>query len=100
MIIEERIYTLKPGALAQYRALYLEHGYELQKSILGNLIGYYVTEFGPQNQVIHLWGYESHDERDRRRAELFSNPDWLDYIKSVAPLVETQENKLLKPLVP
>lgn len=98
MIVEERTYTLKIGALNDYRDLYLAEGFEVQKSILGNLIGYYFTDIGAQNQVVHLWGYESYEDRETRRAELFRNPDWLAYIRNAAPLIDRQENRILKPL--
>lgn len=98
MIGEERIYTLKIGALGPYKELYLAEGLEVQKQILGNLLGYYFTEVGMQNQVVHLWGYDSFEEHERRRAELFQHPDWLADIKKCATLVERQENRILKPL--
>ena len=98
MIVEERIYTLKPGALPEYRAIYLAEGKDVQIDTLGNLIGYYVTEIGPQNQIVHLWGYDSFEEREARRAKLFQDPKWLSYIEKVKHLVEKQENKILKPL--
>ena len=59
MIVEERIYTLQIGAMAQYMKNYEAHGLEVQKRILGHLVGYYQTEMGPLNQVIHMWGYEN-----------------------------------------
>lgn len=43
MIVEERIYTLKIGAINEYKKLYLAEGYEVQKAILGDLIGYYLS---------------------------------------------------------
>lgn len=98
MIVQERIYTLKIGALNDYRDLYLSGGFEVEKSILGNLIGYYFTDIGTQNQVVHLWGYESFEDRETRRAELFRNPDWMAYIRAAAPLIDRQENRILKPL--
>ncbi len=35
------------------------------------------------------------NERGERRAELFSNPDWLRYITESGGLVERQENRIL-----
>ncbi|NBT29558.1 MAG: NIPSNAP family protein [Gammaproteobacteria bacterium] len=99
MIVEERIYTLKIGALKAYRELYLAEGFEVQRSILGEPLGYYFTEFGTQNQVVHLWSYDSFDDRESRRTALFEHPDWLAYIQKAAPLVERQENRILKPLL-
>ena len=98
MIVEERIYTLKIGAVGAYRDLYVAEGLAIQKRILGNLLGYYFTEVGPQNQVVHLWGYDDFADRAARRAELFRDPDWLAYVEKSAPLLERMENKILKPL--
>lgn len=99
MIVEERTYTLKIGALPAYRSLYLAEGYAVQKETLGNLIGYYFTDVGPQNQVVHLWGYDSYEERERRRAALMGDPQWLAYINKAKDFVERQESKILKPLL-
>jgi len=69
----------------------------IQKRILGRMVGYYTTEFGPLNQVIHLWAYESLAERSERRARLFQDQGWLDYLKKVRPYMVSQESKLLIP---
>lgn len=97
MIVEERIYTLKIGTLAQYMKNYEEHGLEVQKRILGHMVGWYKTDFGPLNQIIHMWGYESLEDRERRRKELFADPQWLHYLTLNRPFIESQENKLLIP---
>ena len=97
MIVEERIYTLYPGKSAEYLRLYEEEGLEVQKRILGRMVGYFTTEIGPLNQIIHMWGYDSFEERTRRRAELFKDPTWLAYVQKIRPFVMKQENKILLP---
>jgi hypothetical protein len=97
MIVEMRTYTLALGATGQYFRRYAEKGLEIQKKILGNLVGYYGTEIGGLNQVIHLWAYDSFEERTRRRAELWSNPEWLAYVRENGGLVIKQENQILTP---
>ena len=77
MIVEERCYTLKPGTVQVYYRDYDPRGLEIQKRILGNLIGYFHTEIGELNQIVHLWGYDSLAERERRRALLAADPAWL-----------------------
>ncbi|MBK0329640.1 NIPSNAP family protein [Rhodobacteraceae bacterium F11138] len=99
MIIEERIYTLKIGALKQYRALYLNGARQVQRQILGNCLGYYFTEVGTQNQVVHLWQYDSFEERSVRRAKLMENPIFQSFMRESAHLLECQENRILKPLI-
>ena len=70
MIVEQRVYTLKPGSLPTYYDYYGTHGIEIQKRILGGLIGYFHTEIGCLNEVTHLWAYDSVEDRVRRREQL------------------------------
>jgi len=97
MLYEERTYTLKPGSLVAYFKTYEAEGLAVQKAILGNLVGYFSTEFGTLNQVVHIWAYESLDERARRRAKLWQDQTWLAYAAKIIPLVEKMENRLLLP---
>jgi len=97
MIVELRTYTLYPGKLPEYLKLYETQGLPVQKPILGNFLGYFTTEIGVQNQVVHMWGYESLDDRARRRAELYANEDWKAFIAKAMPLLMTMENKILIP---
>ncbi len=97
MIVEERIYTLKFGKVAEYFKLYEEEGLAVQRPILGNLLGYYSTETGTLNMVVHLWGYEDMADRSRRRAQLQADPRWRAYVPKLAATVERQENRILVP---
>ncbi len=97
MIVEERIYTLHVGKVPEYLRLYEAEGLAVQSRILGNLLGYYQVEFGPQNQIVHMWGYEDLSDRQARRKALIQDTSWQDYVKKIRPLVRNQENKLLLP---
>jgi hypothetical protein len=97
MIVEERIYTLEAGKVGEYLRLYEEEGLAIQTRILPKLVGYFSTEFGPLNQVVHLWAYESLDQRAERRAELMADPGWQAYVAKIRPLLVRMENKLLIP---
>jgi hypothetical protein len=97
VIVEERIYTLHAGKVPDYFKLYQDEGLEIQTRILPRLLGYFSTEFGPLNQVVHLWGYESLEERTRTRAELMADAGWQAYVAKLRPLIVSMENKLLLP---
>lgn len=99
MIVEERCYILKAEASpAAYLARYKETGaLEIQTGILGNLIGYFVSEIGELNSVVHLWGYASFEERARRRVLLSAEPVWQAYLTEIRPLIQTMTNRLLVP---
>jgi hypothetical protein len=95
MIVEERCYTVKPGTAQLYYRDYDPRGLEIHTRILGNLIGYFHTEIGELNQVVHLWGYDSLAEREHRRALLAADPEWQDYLKQ-SPDVK-MESRILVP---
>jgi hypothetical protein len=97
MIIDERSYILHPGKVPEYFKLYEAEGLPVQRPILGNLIGYFQVEVGTLNQVVHLWGYDSMGERERRRAQLVVNPDWQAYLKKAMGLIVRMENRILTP---
>jgi hypothetical protein len=97
MYVDERIYTLKNGKVGEFLKLYETEGKDVQMHILGNMIGYFHTDIGPLNQVVHMWGYESLDERQRLRAELQASEKWQAYARQMRPLVQSIENKILIP---
>ena len=67
MYYEIRTYRLKVGTLPSYLALVGEEGLAIQRSHLGHLVGYFHSDIGPQNQIVHIWAFDSLDERERRR---------------------------------
>jgi hypothetical protein len=97
MIVDERTYTIHIGKIPAYLKLYQEEGLEIQKKTLGNLIGYFVTEVGQLSTVVHLWAYDSMEDRAKRRAELAANPAWQAYLAKMQPLVSAMENRILTP---
>jgi len=97
MIVEMRTYTLHPGKVGPYLKLYEAEGLETQKRILGHLVGYYSTEIGDVNQIVHLWAYDSFEERLKRRAALFADPTWLAYVPKIVGFLIKQESKILTP---
>ena len=97
MYIDERIYTLHAGKVPVFLKLYEEEGMDIQVKILGKMMGYFYTEFGPLNQIVHMWGYDSLDDRMIRRRILLASEEWKAYAAKMQPLVHHVENKLLVP---
>lgn len=97
MVIDERTYTLRPGVMTEYLRRYEQEGMPIQLPILGNLIGFFSTEIGTLNQVVHLWGYADLADRTERRGRLKADERWQAYLETVHPLIVTQENRLLIP---
>lgn len=97
MIYEERTYSLISGKADQYLSLFERDGLEIQTRFLGQLKGYFTTESGTLNQVVHIWAYESFEDRQERRRKLWADPDWIAYADQVLPLITRMENRFLLP---
>jgi hypothetical protein len=97
MIYEERIYTIQPGTMAEYLKNYETLGLPVQKEVLGTLVGFWRTEIGGLNKVVHIWGYDDLDDRLKRRKILSEHPGWPAYLAVALPLIVEQENRVLIP---
>ena len=98
MIVEERTYTLKPDSIKKFLQLYETEGMEIQLQYLPRMLGYFVPEVGILHQVIHLWGYETFEEREHCREALHADPRWQAYAAKVRPLFDKQENRIMRPM--
>ena len=96
MIYELRTYTVKPGTIGDMVKAASTVSREIRGDDYGKLEGYWATEIGPLNQVMHLWSYSDLNERARLRAELARNPRWTgEYTPLIYPLLMRQEVRLL-----
>jgi hypothetical protein len=97
MILEERVYTFYPGKIPLFFRAYEAGPRALQSRILGGLVGYFTSEFGTQNQTVHLWRYDDLKDRAARRAALAAEPDWQSFLAEVLLYIQTQESRILTP---
>ena len=65
MIYELRTYTVKPGTLGDIVKAASTVSRDIRGNNFGKLEGYWSTEIGPLNQVMHMWSYRDFDERAR-----------------------------------
>jgi hypothetical protein len=96
MYVEERMYTVVVGKAAEYFKNYEEFGMKVQLRHLPHMVGYYVTESGPLNLVVHLWAYDDLNQREKMRASMQADPEWQAYLPRIRPLIVTQETKIHK----
>jgi hypothetical protein len=95
MIYEIRTYSLKPGAVPEYEKRFAE-AYEFRKKY-STLYGFWHTEIGPLNQLVHIWPYESLQQRADIRAAAGKDPSG-KWPPNTQELAVTQENDILTPI--
>jgi NIPSNAP len=98
VIVELREYSLAPGTLGHFVDTYGRDGWPVQSAILGRCLGWYATEIGDVNEVVHLWAYDDAADRSVRRQRLSADPGWAAFLQSVSPDLSTMKSRLLRPL--
>jgi len=94
-LVDFRLYTVKHGKVPELFKLYEAEGWAVQSKHLGNCVGYYQSDIGGQNQILHLWGYKDAGDRQARRTAMAADPAWGAYVKASTPLIQHMENQLL-----
>mgnify|MGYP000041172607 CR=1 FL=1 len=96
-LFELRTYTLYVGKMSEAIQHYTEWGWPaIQKGGFdAKLVGYFTTDAGTLNQLIHLWKFD--DDADRRQfwAKIYADDNFMAFAAKFRPLLQTQENKLL-----
>src|SRR4051794_6109560 len=91
-----RIYNMKPGGVAQWEANFME-AYTGTRDKYSKLGGMWHTEFGPLNQVIHIWQYDNLQQRADIRAQASKDASGKWPPKS-GDLIVSQEVEILVPV--
>lgn len=74
MIYEIRTYTLAPGSIPEFEKRFeaaLPH-----RAKYSELAAFWHTEFGPLNQVVHVWPYDDLCHRTEVRRRAAGDPNW------------------------
>ena len=96
MIYEIRTYNVKPGGVPAYEKNFFEAYPTRQK--YSKLYGYFHTEIGPLNQLVHIWPYDSLQQRADTRATAAKDPSGKWPPHGSSELLATQENDILVPI--
>jgi len=92
MIIEMRTYQLKPGSLAEVEQRF---GAALPvREKHSKLAAFWHTEIGPLNQIIHVWTYDSFEQRSQIRAAAQKEEGWPPPIRE---FVVAQQSEVFNP---
>src|SRR5215469_12986379 len=99
-LYELRTYTLHVGKMAEAVKLYQEIGFPaLRKGGQDKkLVGYFQSDTGTINQLVHLWKFDDDADRRAHWAGVYANKDFVEgFAAKFRPLLMTQEVKLLHP---
>ena len=96
-IYEKRTYSVTVGQMAEVIRLYSTLGYPALEAggFSKKLIGYFTSDTGELHQLIHLWRFDSDDDRRAFWKRLFEDQDFMAFAKQLRPLIKTQGNQLL-----
>ena len=99
VLIDHRTYRARPGRLKPQLDLYAKHGLAIQESYLGEPFAYLQCESGELNSIVHLWRYDDVTDRARKRAAMFADPKWQEWLKLQADAdnLVSQSNNLMVP---
>ena len=94
MIYEVRTYTLRPGTLAEFEERYAKRLPLREKH--SKLGAFWHTEFGPLNQVIHVYPYEDLQHRTRVRTAMAQDAE-RNAMPGGGEFVVAQEAEIMNP---
>jgi hypothetical protein len=95
-VVDLRIYTIRRRSMPEFLRISETLAMPVQLRHIGPPLAYYVTDIGPQNQVIHLWPYESVADMDARRAARNQDPEWQLYLAASDGLILEQETRVVR----
>jgi hypothetical protein len=97
VILDERTYTLKPEHVRDYLRIYEAEGMAIQVGHLGDLVGWFTTDAGVVNQVVHMWRYADAGDRERRRAAMDADPAWQAFRAKTSGFLLEMRSRILRP---
>ena len=96
MICDFRMYTLKPGGTPEYMAAVKEVALPLREKHGIKLAGWYYSDIGDLNQVVHIWAYRDHEHMEKAKGEVSNSAEWKEkYVPRVRPLIVAQKTYIM-----
>jgi hypothetical protein len=74
VIVELRTYLLKPGSAQEVEELFKNHLHHRMPA--SPLAGLWHTTSGVLNRILHLWPYDTIEQRMQVRKDMWKPPDW------------------------
>ena len=92
-----RTYDIAMGKTPEYMAAVREVALPVRESYGVKLAGWYYTDIGALNRVVHIWAYRDYAHFEEAREAFRSDERWLnDYVPRVKGIVLRQENQIMR----
>ncbi len=91
-----RTYDIAMGKTPEYMAAVREIALPVRESYGIKLAGWYYTDVGTLNRVVHIWAYRDYAHFEEAREAFRTDERWVnDYVPRVKGIVLRQENQLM-----
>jgi hypothetical protein len=95
-LVDHRVYTIRLRRMAAFLDVFDRLAMPVLLQTLGHPLGFWTSWVGPQNQFVHLWGYDDMADYERRSRARDAHPDFAKYLAASEPLIEAQETRLIR----
>ena len=95
-LVDHRIYTIKLRKMGEFIEVFDRLAMPILLQTLGSPLGFWTSLVGPQNQFVHLWGYDSLADYEERCLARDTHPDFPKYLAASEHLIVAQETRLIR----
>ena len=96
MIYDMRTYDIAMGKTPEYMAAVREIALPVRESYGVKLAGWYYTDVGALNKVVHIWAYRHYAHFEEAREAFRTDERWVnDYVPRVKGIILRQENQIM-----
>ena len=95
MIYNVRTYNCVPRMLNKYVKIFEDYAMPVNNKYGFKPIAYFISDIGPQNQIVHIWEYKDLEEFNTMKKKRAADPDWLSFRDKTAGMVADQEDKIM-----
>lgn len=97
MIYDMRTYDLQLGAVQKYMDAVREVALPIREDHGVKLAGWYATDIGTLNRVVHIWAYRDYAHFEEARQAVRNDPRWTnDYLPRTKGLIVRQQDMMMK----
>ena len=95
-LVDHRIYTIKLRKMGEFIEVFDRLAMPVLLQTLGAPLGFWTSLVGPQNQFMHLWGYDSLADYEARSRARDTHPDFQAYLDASEHLIVAQQTRLIR----